>query len=221
MNSSLGDDDWQVLVLKDFKRVVGNHHPPAPGFFFRFSRSHWLSRGLFHLYFEVLCSKPLTAVHLGCSCGWGTWQDSCVRPPHWHYFAFFHKSVTLLPMFRSWSAGTPLLEAFPGCSLAVLSTSRDHAAHGSGRSLGLFAHGPGWIGPFVFFRLFLWLSRSFWILSLPAGYLQSLVAFHYINKFTVYYLVAARPGPRSVLYPLYASGGSWLHFFFFFFNKCK
>lgn len=101
-----------------------------------------------------------------------------------------------LPVSRN-----PFAGRFPQGSLAALGTSCLHATHGSGRSVGLFAHGPGWIGPFVFFRLFVWWLRSFWILSLPAGYLQSLVAFRYINKFTVY-MVAARPGPRSVLCPV-------------------
>lgn len=37
-------------------------------------------------------------------------------------FCLFHKSMTSLPVFSSWSAGTPLLEAFP----RALSSSAEH-----------------------------------------------------------------------------------------------
>ena len=159
-------------------------------------------------------SKPVAAPQLGPSRGWGARQDSRVRPPVLVSFCRFSPKRDIAARAQLRGSGNPVARGSPQRALAARSASCVRAAHGSGRSVGHSAHGPAWIGPFVFFRLFLWLSRSFWILSLPAGYLQSLVAFHYINKFTVYYLVAARPGPRSVLCPVYASGGSWLLFSF-------
>lgn len=210
-----------MLVLKDFKRVEGDHRAPAPGFCSCFLDPIASPVDSF-IYFWRAAFKTGCSTSAGAFPRLREWQESCVWPPLLVLFCLFHKSMTLLPMFSSWSAGTLSLEAFP----RALSSSAEHFMCSCSPRFWLkrgtlFAHGPSWIGPFVFFRLFLWLSRSFWILSLPAGYLQSRVAFHYINKFTVYYLVAVRPGPCSVLYPVNASGGSWLLFFFFFFNKCE
>lgn len=125
VNSSLGDPDWQVPVLNDFKRVVGNHRAPAPGFF-SCSPDPIASPGdSFILFFEVLCSKPVAAGQPGPSWGWGTRRDSGVHPPTRAFFCLFHRSVTAVPPFSSRSGGAPLPEALPG----ALSSRAERAAH--------------------------------------------------------------------------------------------
>lgn len=227
MGSSQDGCDWQMLVLKDFKTAEGDCCVPTPGLFPRFLDPIASPVDPFMFFFEVPCSNAqVSALSAGLPWGWGTWQDACVEPPVLVWLHLFHKSTMLLPVFSWWPAGTLLLAAL---SRALSSSAAEHHVFTQATILAeawdFFAHGRGWIRPFVFFRLFLWLSRSFWILSLPAGYLQALVAFHYINNFTVYYWVAVRPDPHSVLYPayhpVYTSSGSWTFFFFFCFNKCK
>lgn len=207
MNCSLGDRDWQMLYSKvsEVRKALAI---PRSRLFLLFCRSHCFSRRLFHPFLTVCVQNQLQCFSWGPPEAEGYVTIHVSSHPSWCYFACFTK---VLPMFSSWSAGTILLEAFPG---ALWQSWAHHAPRQPPVLVGAWdsAHGPVWIRPFVFFRLFLWLLRSFWILSLPAGYLQSLVAFHYINKFTVYYLVAARPGPRSVLYSVCASGGSQLLF---------
>lgn len=178
-----------------------------------FSRLHCSSRRLFHIFLKCHVQNRSQCFSWGPPKAEGHGVIPVSDHPCWCCFAFVTKAWRYCPRSAPGQQEPLCWRLSPGLSLAVLGTSCLHAALGSGQRMGLFAHGPGWIGPFVFFRLFVRLLRSFWILSLPAGYLQSLVAFHYINKFTVY-MVAARPGPRSVLCPVYTSGGSWLLFSF-------
>lgn len=199
-----------MLVLCVFRRVEGDHHAPAPGFFSCFLDSIAPPVDSFIFFWSAMFKT-------GHSASAGALPR--LRDTAW-FLSLTTRAGVVLPLSQKHDviahvqllvSRNPFAGGFPQGSLAALGTSCLHAALGSGQRMGLSAHGPSWIGPFVFFRLFVWLLRSFWILSLPAGYLQSLVAFHYINKFTVY-MVAARPGPRSVLCPVYTSGGSWLLF---------
>lgn len=200
---------WVILTERCAQRFqkYGRHLPyPAPGFFSCFLDLIASPIDSFIFFWQPVFKVAVLQLRL--SRGWGTCQDSCLQV----LFCLFHKSVMVLPVFSSWSAGTLLLEAFPGAlwqCWARCAPRQPLVLAGAWDS----AHGPVWIRPLVFFGLFLWLSRSFWILSLPAGYLHSLVAFHYINKFTVYYLVSARLGPYSVLYPVCTSGGSLFFLF--------
>lgn len=226
MGSSRGGCDWLTDVgSQGFQNGRRRLLCPHSRLVSMFSRSHCFSCRPFHVFFWSAMFK-----RSGLSTfSWAPLRlrdVPCVEPPVLVWLHLFHKSTMLLPMFSWWPAGTLLLAAL---SRALSSSAAEHHVFAQATILAeawdFFAHGRGWIRPFVFFRLFLWLSRSFWILSLPAGYLQALVAFHYINNFTVYYWVAVRPDPHSVLYPayhpVYTSSGSWTFFFFFCFNKCK
>lgn len=152
------------VVLKGFRSTEGTCRTSAPCFFsclLDLSASPLYSFIFFwQSVFKISCTASAEALQrLRDISGFMS------QPPILLLFCLLHKSVMLLPVFSSWSTGTLLLEVFPGAlwqCWAHCAPRQPLVLAGAWDS----AHGSVWIRPLVFFRLFLWLSRSFWILSL-------------------------------------------------------